>query len=335
MISIITPTYNHSKYISECIESVLAQSFKNWEMIIVNDGSTDNTIEIVEDYIKKDKRIKLVNQENKGIFKLSETYNKALNESKGEFIAILEGDDIWEKDKLEKQIKIFENNPNVVLSCGKELVKNENLSVVLGTSPEIINTESFKYNKPVGSFLNYLLYENPIVALTICVRKTILQKMGGFYQDFEIPTVDISTLLRLSLCGEFYYIDDILGTWRNSATQITKIFPVELARKRKELVFSFYETLPFEIKNSLNIDLKKLELYYLNILQVSYARSGRYKLIRKDFKGARKDYFKAIFFKGFRNNIWRLRSIIGIIFSLFKSDVENFSKFLGKKSYVK
>lgn len=68
-------------------------------------------------------------------------------------------------------------------------------------------------------------------------------------------------------------------------------------------------------------------------MQISLARSGRYKLIRKDFEGARKDYLKAIFYKGIQNKVWRLRAIIGYIFSLFHSDVESISKFLGKKSY--
>lgn len=243
LVSIITPTYNHSKYISECIESVLAQTYLYWEMIVVNDGSTDNTTEKVLEYTKKDDRIRLINQKNIGIFKLHVTYNKALKESKGDYIAILEGDDVWEKDKLEKQVEIFENDPKVILTWGKAYSKNADFSQVLGVHPNIINNDSFLYNKPIGTFLNYLLFENPIVALTICVKKSSLIDIGGFCQDYDIPTVDLPTLLRLSQIGEFYFEDSILGIWRNTASQVTKSLTVEMTKRRKELVFFVYENL--------------------------------------------------------------------------------------------
>ncbi|MDM7940633.1 MAG: glycosyltransferase, partial [Methanothrix sp.] len=75
-VSIITPTYNHERYIAECIDSVLAQSYPYWEQIIIDDGSSDGTQDVISLY--KDKRIKYIRQENKGIWRLGETYNKAL-----------------------------------------------------------------------------------------------------------------------------------------------------------------------------------------------------------------------------------------------------------------
>ena len=81
LVSIITPTYNHEKFIGKCIESVLAQSYPHWEQIIVDDGSNDGTEEIVASY--NDERIKYIKQENKGIWRLKETYNKALKNSNG------------------------------------------------------------------------------------------------------------------------------------------------------------------------------------------------------------------------------------------------------------
>src|SRR5947207_2132870 len=82
--SIVTPTYNHERFIGACIESVLAQSYTNWEMIIVDDGSTDNTWNILQYYTKIDARIRPFHQENKGIWCLAETYNFALQHSRGE-----------------------------------------------------------------------------------------------------------------------------------------------------------------------------------------------------------------------------------------------------------
>ncbi len=86
LVSIITPTYNHEKFIGTCIESVLKQTYQNWEMIIIDDGSTDKTGFIVAKY--NDNRIRYVKQENVGIWKLKGTYNKALNMSSGNLIAL-------------------------------------------------------------------------------------------------------------------------------------------------------------------------------------------------------------------------------------------------------
>ena len=117
LVSVITPTYNHGKFISDCIESVLKQSYQNWEMIIIDDGSTDNTFAIAQEYEKKDKRIKAFTQNNIGIFRLGETYNLALSKATGKYAAILEGDAIWFPEKLTLQVDAMENNPDAVLCC--------------------------------------------------------------------------------------------------------------------------------------------------------------------------------------------------------------------------
>ena len=89
LISIITPTYNHEKFIGPCIESVLKQAYQNWEQIVIDDGSTDRTAEVVRGFA--DPRIRYVHQENKGLEALAHTYNLALSICNGEFIAILVG----------------------------------------------------------------------------------------------------------------------------------------------------------------------------------------------------------------------------------------------------
>ena len=81
------------------------------------------------------------------------------------------------------------------------------------------------------------------------------------------------------------------------------------------------------------ITLERIDHYFSDKLLIAYARAGRYRLIRKDFKGARKDYKKAIFYSGIRQPVWRLRAIIGLIFSFFGWDVEGLSKFLGRVTY--
>ena len=108
LVSIITPTYNCGCFIAETIESVLKQTYKNWELLIVDDCSTDNTSQIVKYYVEKDSRIKY--------FKLTEnmgaaiTRNIAMEYAQGEFIAFLDSDDLWDERKLELQIKFMNEN---------------------------------------------------------------------------------------------------------------------------------------------------------------------------------------------------------------------------------
>ncbi|MGG7213287.1 glycosyltransferase family 2 protein [Clostridium nigeriense] len=108
LVSIITPTYNCGKFIEETIESVLKQSHENWEMIIVDDCSTDNTKEVVEKYTKNDHRIKYyILDKNSGA---AVTRTKAMELAKGNYIAFLDSDDLWMEDKLKRQLDFMKNN---------------------------------------------------------------------------------------------------------------------------------------------------------------------------------------------------------------------------------
>lgn len=108
LVSIIVPNYNCSKYIKETIESVLAQTYTNWEMLIVDDCSTDESFNIAHSYAIKDSRIKLFqNKINSGA---AISRNNALDLAKGEYVAFLDSDDLWECDKLQKQIKFMNEN---------------------------------------------------------------------------------------------------------------------------------------------------------------------------------------------------------------------------------
>ena len=108
LVSIITPTWNCARFIEETIQSVQAQTYQNWEMIIVDDCSTDNTYEILQPYIKKDARIKYwCNEKNSGA---AITRNNALKMARGRWIAFLDSDDLWMPKKLEKQLSFMHNN---------------------------------------------------------------------------------------------------------------------------------------------------------------------------------------------------------------------------------
>ena len=123
LVSIITPCYNGERFINYCIESVIAQTYKNWEMIIVDDNSKDNSKNIINSFTKNDSRIFSIYLENN--IGAAEARNIAISRAKGRFIAFLDSDDLWHREKLEIQIA-FMLNRNIGFSY---------------TSYEIINYE--------------------------------------------------------------------------------------------------------------------------------------------------------------------------------------------------
>lgn len=125
LVSIITPAYNCEKYIGETIESVLKQSYENWELIIVDDCSTDNTKSVVEEYIKRDKRIKYYSLDVNSGAAVART--KAMELASGEYIAFLDSDDLWMPNKLEKQISFMKaNNYNFTCTSYEQVDENGN-----------------------------------------------------------------------------------------------------------------------------------------------------------------------------------------------------------------
>lgn len=105
MVSIITPSHNAEKFIAQTIESVLAQTYQEWEVIVVDDLSSDNTVQIIEDYAQNDPRIKLIKLEQKSGPAVAR--NRAIEASRGQYIAFLDADDLWMPEKLEKQISFM------------------------------------------------------------------------------------------------------------------------------------------------------------------------------------------------------------------------------------
>lgn len=120
LVSVITPVYNCEKYIEDAIKSVLGQSYKNWEMILVDDLSTDKSCEIIERYIKNDSRIKLVKlKKNSGA---AIARNTAMELAKGRFLAFLDGDDIWVSNKLELQIDLMKKHKSGISHSDYEVI---------------------------------------------------------------------------------------------------------------------------------------------------------------------------------------------------------------------
>lgn len=326
LVSIITPTYNHEKFIGQCIESVLAQSYPHWEQIVIDDGSADKTGEIAVQY--KDERIKYIRQDNIGIWRLGETYNKALNISQGEFIAILEGDDFWSPDKLEKQIPAF-NRQEVVLSWGKVAITNSRgETIYIGPG----NLRWFK-NRKREEVLRKLLLSNFIPACTAMCRKDALLSIGGFRQPKGMPTVDYPTWLELSLLGELVPVDTILGFWRRHEGQASATFSKQMMLGNKECILAFWDRLPETIKESLSgLNTKQLSKICQHHIAAENFAQGRTKLFQRDWAEARNSLRQALAQGSFSI---KTEAMLGIICSYLRLDLEWTAALMGRPQLSK
>lgn len=188
-VTVIIPTYNRAHLIKDAVESVLNQTYQNFELIVIDDGSTDNTKEFLRGY--KDK-LRYLYQENQG---RSAARNYGINLAKGEFIAFLDSDDIWFPDKLARQVPILESAPsNVVLVHGYKCIIDKNLQPIPGWELKLRNLYALA-ERGEETYFNYL--KSPcIFTSTILVKKKILLEINGY--DVSIQgREDLDLYLRL------------------------------------------------------------------------------------------------------------------------------------------
>lgn len=311
LVSILTPTYNHEAYISDCIRSVIAQSYTNWEMIIIDDGSTDNTLQIAKDFAVSDARISVYTQLNRGIYNLAETYNTAFSISQGKYIAVLEGDDVWLPEKLQLQITSLENS-DAILAWGKAYGSSYDLMKIHHIFPMITYDKACFWNEPIGTVLKILLFTNHIPALTVVIRRDALVDIGGFVQIEDLPTIDLPTWQQLSLKGKFIYCDVPLGHWRSSSNQATKTYTIKLIEGVYCLSLRMYNE-NLTLVKSLGVNESQIHNYFKKRLVVNHHYAGKYHLGRGNVKEARKDFLLSISKYGFNKPLWKLKSIVWFV----------------------
>lgn len=271
LVSIITPTYNHERYIQECIESIISQSYPTWEMIIIDDGSSDRTPEIVERYLDRDDRIHYIYQRHKGIWSLGKLYNRALKLANGELLAILEGDDVWPYYKLEVQIKAFKDN-SIIFSWGKYGLIDSHGRYISTREPPV------KFgNIPRSQLLKYLLLVGNIIQpVTAMIRTDALIDIGGFKHPLNLPYVDYPTWLELAIYGNGYYFDRVLGYWRRHSSQATQRYYKEMTIKSGFYALYFFRRNRRLLKE-LNVDITEKDIL-IRRLPAQFLKLGYYYL---------------------------------------------------------
>lgn len=315
LVTVLTTTYNHEKYVGNCIRSVLGQTIDSWEQIVVDDGSTDNTGEIVKSF--HDERIIYVRQQHAGINRLSETYNRGLKLASGKFISILEGDDMYPRHKLECQLNLMGDS---VLSFGNAVLVNQN-NKFLGMQYQPKECEQFLRMK---DWLSPLLVKDYIIALSTMIDRDALMDVGGFSQPSNTAAVDYSTFLELARVGKFKFINEVLGIWVKHGDNYS-----DLNLFDKTNVTGLYSdttvkyVFPFCKKYGINIDWKALsEQRSKDLFHIArhYMLSGKSKEAR--------EIFKRSFKLGSVSN--KLKSLSGMILSMADLNFESFAGVLGR-----
>lgn len=208
LISVVIPTYNRSDYLIEALNSVINQTYKNIEIIIVDDGSKDNTKEIVNNYIElnKTKNIRYYYKDNGGV---ATARNFGIKHSEGVFIAFLDSDDLWKKDKLLKQIKLF-NDPKIGLVHSHYSILKEDNQLITN-----IPEEEGKFN---GNMYYKMRIYNIVGTSTVVIRKECIDKVGFFEGEYS-PAEDYDLWLKISKEYNFGYISESLVYYREFSSE--------------------------------------------------------------------------------------------------------------------
>lgn len=246
LISIITPAYNAEAYVEKTIESVLAQTFQNWEMIIVDDCSKDNTVQIIEKYCKIDCRIQLIKHEkNQGV---AAARNTALKVAKGEYIAFLDSDDMWMPEKLEKQYNFMAENDYVLTYTAYQKYYSES------------EEKGKMISVPEKMTRKAIFYNTAIACLTVMVNR---EKAG----DFEMPLLthfeDQCTWQSILERGyEAYGLNENLALYRVSSGSLTANKGKAAKRQwdvyRKHFRFSLFRSSIYFVSYAMHAVIKHL-----------------------------------------------------------------------------
>ena len=245
LVSIIIPTYNHDKFLNKALNSVIGQSYKNWEAIIIDNNSTDETDNILSKY--SDSRIIKLKINNNGI--IAKSRNLGIKEAKGEWVAFLDSDDWWTEDKLEICLHNINNSVDFLYHDLEVIDYKSNLFF------KKKNLKGRQLNKPILQDLLYGVINegNAIGNSSVLVRKNILSKIGGISENKNlVASEDYNTWLRIAqITDKFKYIKKKLGFYFVHESSAQK---KDLSIPHKEAVNDFYYL--FNSKQKLNFDVK-------------------------------------------------------------------------------
>lgn len=279
LVSIIIPTYNHAHFLKKCLSSVVDQTFSNWEAVVIDNHSKDNTCDVVASF--NDKRIRLIQFSNSGVIAASR--NKGVESAKGDYIAFLDSDDFWYNDKLKVSFEYL-NNADIVFHT---------LDVYTKTGKSYFRkARARRLKMPV--FVDLMTNGNPLGNSSVVVRKKLIDDVGGFDENESLVAMeDCDMWLRIAKITEkFVGIPNALGGYWMGEGNVTNIL-----EKRAVGIKTLYDK---HIRSLTATDMEQAEFYK------SY-HIGRTKQ-KMGLSSEAVDLFK--FAKGSRNMEIKFKSIL-------------------------
>ena len=280
LVSVVIPSYNHSQYVEEAIKSVLNQSYRNIELIVMDDGSTDGSQRLLTS-LQRQYGFKLYLEDNSG---LSATLNKLIKVSNGEYISILASDDFFNNGKIETLVNEFRKlSPEYAVVCGnaifvdgasKEIERSHGKKDLISFFTE--NRVDIELNTSFGSY-DSLIYGNYIPSLATLIRKSVLIEVGLYDESLRLE--DLSIWLLIARKYRMRYIDQVVAFYRWHDSNITKTQYVRLLKDtiyilKREASFcksigrfelwekSFYRTLVvLLLKREFRFVIKQMDLF--------------------------------------------------------------------------
>lgn len=267
LVSVVMSVYNAEVYLSEAIESILTQTYKSFEFIIINDGSTDKSLEIIEKYAEKDNRIVLINRENRG---LPYSLNEGILLAKGKYIARMDADDISLPIRLEKQVSFMENNPEIGV-CGTAVLNfDTGSSWILSSTDKMLKSE--------------LLFATVFAHPTVMMNKVLLLENQLLYNETFLQSQDFELWTRLADYTKFANLKIPLLRYRILEDSITRQANRKIEERYKRIKSIFEKSL-----KKLSIENTEEE----NRLHFNLSVNSRIKENNIDFS-VLKNYFQKI-----------------------------------------
>ena len=240
LISVVMPVFNSEQYLDKSIKSVLEQTYDNFELLIINDGSTDNSNSIIKKYQSQDKRITILTQENKGITK---SLNNGIKHSKGSFIARMDADDICDSKRFEFQIEYLEKNPNIDIVGSMVSKISEKGEVIQSLNDLPLEDYQIKW---------HLIFGTPLIHPALMIRKCVFIN-NGYYSDRLNFAQDIEFWRRTSRHVRFYNLPKILFKLRIHNQSTSSMFQNEQNNVREKSLVYYINSL-----TGMNYNKKKI-----------------------------------------------------------------------------
>ena len=235
-ISVIMPVYNGEKYLREAIDSILAQTYSDFELIMIDDGSKDGSLRILREYEQRDPRVRVISRENRGV---PITLNEAIDIARGKFIARMDQDDISHPERFEQQVALMEAEGADICGCHWLVMNPEGKTIASNITP--LTQESF---------VAYLSYTVPFAHGSVMMRKSFLTENSLEYDRVKVAE-DYDLWVRMfEANAKFVNVDEFLFKYRDAPATLSKLKHVEIASDTQKLRRRFVRSNVAACKNA-------------------------------------------------------------------------------------